>query len=749
MKKVISLMLAATMMLGICACGANGTTATTATTGTTGTTGANGTTTGTTATTANPLLAPDSEGFDESNIVLQFGAVSDIHTPTNSKRVQNALEQLKEAALLYTDKGLDAIVVAGDLTDSYGSASATDEANLTTKKNEIIGLKNVYETVFGSTPSVPMIYALGNHDHDFERAPGTPGNLQVFLETMGNQDVHMQYDIACSDSAHGSRHAVIGNYHFLFVEPITYSCNGADDTGAKYYAETKAWLDAELQAITEANPNQYVFVITHPMLYGTVYGSELLTSGIYWYTKDLNSVLDKYPQVVTFGGHLHFPINDELSIMQKTFTSLGCGSVQYMAIENGGYDNMASATTMNDKNMVSSGYLVQVDADGNVRFIRMDFQNKTTIKIPFVIETPKADGSHLDKYSPARAETNKAPVLSGTAITIKDNSADLKVDVLNVEIGFLAGTDDDLIHHYVLEIKEKGAVVETHKILTDYYRHGNVADMKSAYNVVLTGSYSRGAEYEVCLTAYDSWGAASNTVVAAYKPVLDVSNVTLPDAYADIDFAGGVATDNKGNVSVQLVGGAKVEEGSYTFAGATKTLTGINIKGDGYAKVTFDKCNNINTISDLLKKEYSVELLYVNRSKTGTQDIFGGYKAKGFGLYEENGVPTFTNKLAKEFKTVAAKEATSATELVHVIITYSSNTSLFAIYVNGERTSVTASGFAQMDSNVFAIGANYGEGTVGTSAADLSVVDVKIYAAKFSQAQAIVRYQNVVAEFTK
>jgi len=739
MKKVISLMLAATMMFGICACGTTPTTGTSITTNGTNNTDQTTASQSTTGTTTNPLLAPDSEGFDEKNIVLQFGAVSDVHTPTNPTRVQNAFSQLKEAALLYTDKGLDAVVIAGDLTDDYGTSQET-------KAGEITSLKTVYEKVFGTTPTVPMIYALGNHDHDFERSGGAGSDLATFINVMGNKEVHTKYDVECSDAAHGSRHAVIGNYHFLFVEPITYGCTGADDTGAKYYAETKTWLENELKTITESAPNQYVFLITHPMLYGTVYGSDLLTSGIYWYTKDLTDILNKYPQVVTFGGHLHFPINDERSIMQTGFTALGCGSVQYMAIEDGGYDNMASATTMKDKNSVSSGYLVQVDGDGNVRFIRMDFQNKTTIKDPFVIEAPKADKSHLEKYSKDRAEANKAPTLSANAITVKDDSSNPKVEMLSVEVEFLAGTDDDLIHHYVLEVKEKDFVVESHKILTDYYRHGNVADMKTEYNVLIAEALTRGIEYDICLTAYDSWDAASNTVVYKYAPVLDLSNVTIPDSYADIDFANGAATDSKGNVKVELVGGAKIESGSYTFADTTKTLTGLNVKGDGYAKVTFDKLSTA-AFTDMFKKEYAVELLYVNRSKTGKQDIFGGYNTAGFGLYEEEGKPTFTTKLAIEFKTVAVKEATPSNELVHVILTYSSPSALLAVYVNGERTAVKASGYTGFASNIFAIGANYAEGTAGASAADLSVVDVKIYNAKFGQAQALVRYQNAVAEY--
>lgn len=730
-------MLAATMMLGICACGNNGTT------------GPVGTTvdpsTNTTGTTSS-FLVPDSNGFDSKNIVLQFAAVSDVHVARNAAaqgRVQSAFEQLKEAALLYTDKGLDAIVVAGDLTDDYSS-------NVSVKESEVQKLKDVYAKVFGDVPSVPMLYALGNHDHDFERNGGAGADLQTFLNAMGNKDVHTKYDVECSDSAHGSRHAVIGNYHFFFVEPITYACNSGDESGAKFYEQTKAWLDAELKKLTDANPNQYIFLVMHPMVYDTVYGSDLSLSTLYWYTKDLTDMLNKYPQVVTFGGHLHFPINDERSIMQKGFTSLGCGSVQYMAIENGKYDEMSSDTVMKDNASVSSGYLAQVDANGNVRFIRMDFQNETTIKDPFVIETPKADKSHLNKYTKDRANTNKAPVFADNALSFKDDSADAKAEILTLTAKFLAATDDDLVHHYVVELKENGIVIETRKILADFYRHGQVSDMKKEYEVTFEEGCSRGGKYEICVTAYDSWGAASKTASTKYEPVLDITNVTIPDTYADIDFADGKATDKKGNLSVELVGGAKVEAGTYKMDGVTKTLTGINVKGNGYGKVTFDKYTATN-LKSLLEKGYTVELLYVNRTKTGKQDIFGGYGKEGFGLYENEGKPTFTGKLpAEAFKTVEAREKTSADELVHVVITYSARTPvMFAIYVNGERTGFKASGNAKFSSNVFAIGANYSEGTPGASAQDLSVVDLKVYSEKFGLAQAQARYKEVVAEFKK
>ncbi len=743
MKKVISLMLAVTMMLGVCACGGKTPAETTAPTQ--DPTQSTGGTTGTTGTTQPSFLVPSSEGFDADNIVLQFAAVSDIHTSTDANKVQSAFQQLKDAALLYTDKGLDAVIIAGDLTNTY--TNSVDQ-----KKTEAAQVKTVYEAVFDPA-KVPMIFATGNHDHDFE--PGNRNNsgmdLAGFMSAIyaGKEDAYKQYDVACSDAAHGSRHAVIGNYHFLFVEPITYNCNDGDDTGAKYYAETKTWLDNTLKEITESAANQYVFVITHPMLYGTVYGSELLTGTTYWYTKDLTSILDKYPQVVTFGGHLHFPINDERSIMQTGFTSLGCGSVQYMAIENGGYDDMASATVMNDRNNVSSGYLVQVDDDGNVRFIRMDFHSKTTIKEPFVIEAPKADKSHLTKYGKDRGNTenNKAPTLSTGAITIDDN-ADTEDDVLSVNLKFLAATDDDLIHHYLLEIFEGGKSVETHKILADFYLHGKVSDMKSEYNVKLKYSYARGGKYSVKLKAYDSWGAVSNEVTYTYEPKLDTSKVTFPDAYADIDFAGGKATDTKGNINIEFIGGASVADGSFKFGGKTKTLSALNIKGgEQYAKLTFAK---VDDMESFLSKDFTVELLYVSRTKTGKQGIFSGIEEKGFGISEVDGVPTFEACVVKTIRTAAANSASSSEELVHVIATYAPSSALFAIYVNGEMVSTKASGNPKDQGTVFALGANIKKnGTAENFASDLSIVDVKFYSAKFSQAQALVRYQNVLAEYAK
>jgi uncharacterized protein YuzE len=256
------------------------------------------------------------------------------------------------------------------------------------------------------------------------------------------------------------------------------------------------------------------------MIYDTVYGSTLgrepgsaLTD--MWVTSDITDILSKYNQVVTFGGHLHFPLNDPRSIMQTKFTSLGCGSVNYMAIEDGGYVNMASATTMKDKYEFSQGLLCEIDENGNMRINRMDFYNKTTIDTPWEISYPTSDGAHLKKYGKDRGfpENNAAPTLSEIGVTLIES--DEKGQIATVE--FAAAKDDEFAHHYTLELKNASTdeTLKTVKILSDFYRVRIPAEMKKTFSQRIR--LPEADEYKLILTAYDSWGAASKPISHTFK----------------------------------------------------------------------------------------------------------------------------------------------------------------------------------------------------------------------------------------
>ena len=474
--------------------------------------------------------------FDESKIVLQFAAVSDLQHGFLSDRAPGAkkspgeqalktlsqgleyfdtgergregFRQLQELALQYTDRGLDAVFFAGDIVNNA-------------RVSQVESFKAVYEDVLDPVKT-PFIFCLGNHDI-YSGRPYTLQhlNLDLFYRVFG--DAYRSYDAENSDLQEGYVHQVVGDYHFLAINPMDsgYVCEIGDPSGAHYSAKAKEWLDRMLHQITTEHPDRYVFLTTHPMLRGLAYGGDLVMGTLFWNTEELMPILNKYPQVVAFGGHLHFPISDERSIMQDKVTNINCGAMSYMATENAGFREMINATVMKDASQVSNGHLVQIDEDGNLRIIRVNFGLKKLIKEPWILPAPTADGAHLKCYTWERgsAEKNQPPVLAEDAIIVTDNAAWVTDGALRTTLAFKAGTDDDLIHYYKVTITEGDQVVEEAKLLADSYLLASPADMKTLWTLELAAdTYFKGHTYTIALTAYDSWEAESNTVTYTYQP---------------------------------------------------------------------------------------------------------------------------------------------------------------------------------------------------------------------------------------
>ena len=436
-------------------------------------------------------LCASARDFNEKKVVLNLAVLSDTHVDgyntVPAYKFRSALIQARDFAARYG--GLDGVLLAGDLVDSPAWNAA--------KYTQIDDWKRLYESVFDPVET-PMVYAVGNHDIWKEWTPDTYREAKQFTRRFGPDyyrtdvgDPEMRDSLEC-------RHCVIGDCHILCVTP-----DGRDPV---VYPETVIrWLDETLAAITAEHPDRYVLILTHAMIYHTVYGSELDDTypkgNGYWSTRVLTDVLSKYSQAVVFGGHLHYPLNDPRSIWQGGFTSIGTASVRYMAIDNGGYENMAGLTIMRDKDEFSQGLLLQFDNKGNLCVRRMDFYNQTTIGEPWVLRHPRKDGSHLKPYSHlVRAAMNNAPAL---------RSLEAEGQEGKVVVRWAAGEDDEFVHTYFITVSRNGKAVCMKKVLADFYHEPRTSLMKKSW--VLEIPLEPG-DYEVSLVARDSWDAESNAL---------------------------------------------------------------------------------------------------------------------------------------------------------------------------------------------------------------------------------------------
>ena len=436
------------------------------------------------------------KNFDASNIVLSLGVVSDVHVnqQAQANKWKSALQQFKAKALENDSNGMAGVLVVGDLIDQPSN-------------NQLSLFRSTLESEI-DVKKTPMIYTIGNHDVPRYAWASTMVSDVAYMRNMFGNDYFQTDQDQEMRTKYEARHCVIGDYHILCVSP-----NG--DQPIVYDPTVVTWLDNQLAAITSAEPEKYVIVITHPMIKNTVYGSRLGEEGgiwestlsHYWATDALTPVLRKYPQAIVFGGHLHFPLNDPRSVWQGDFSVFGCASVRYMALENGKYEDMSSATVMKDCNDFSQGNLLQFDASGNMRVLRMDFYNKDVIGEPIVSSYPTSDKGHLTKYNHTTLSlANAAPSLSTLNVDVTDGIATAK---------WAAGTDDEFVHHYVLTLKKGAAVVTTMKILADFYKSAKTSGMRKEWTRSL-GKVTDGT-YELTLEAFDSWDAAAKPLKKTFQ----------------------------------------------------------------------------------------------------------------------------------------------------------------------------------------------------------------------------------------
>ena len=418
------------------------------------------------------------ENFDVNNIFLTFAAISDLHIGLyqQTSKVEKGMQFLNRRTL----NGLDAVLINGDLTNSYRASK--DESQIASVRDVLVN---------NLPQNTSFFYSLGtSHDADgFNTTINKSGKEQreAFIRVLGDRfssaDIEDKKDLA-----NGCKHAVIKDYHFLSL----------DNENGDYTNASLKWLQNELKKITTAEPNKTVFVMTHIPA-----------------SKSLNKVLKDFPQVIYFSAHEHIPFNTPVAITQNSFTTLSIGGFAYYREET---VNSLSLQDNNNNYEYGQGYLIEVDKNGNTRALRLDFFNETVIKESWVIPSPKSDKSHLETYS-SRKNYEKAVFAEDAQIVIDVDESNLFAPV---KITFPAAKAPDgqpvTMYNITIEISEGSGTSreETLNISSLYMKYPNGIGMPESYTVTVDGVASP-YSYTVTVKAYNCLGRVSSTLKGELK----------------------------------------------------------------------------------------------------------------------------------------------------------------------------------------------------------------------------------------
>ena len=314
---------------------------------------------------ANPKAPEDTGDFSP---VARFIVTSDSHITTIGDVQSFRLQRMIKLGYDIAEKdeeynSMDAVLVAGDVTDmgtkiAFGSIKAA--------------IKPVIKdgTQFLATVST-------SHD---DRNLGKE-SLLLYEEIMGQET---------------DFHRVINGFHFIGVS--------ASKIEGEHYSEyQKEWLIEQLEAAVADDPSKPVFVIQHEHISNTVYGSSDFEG---WGMADFAEILKKYPQVIDFSGHSHYPNNDPRSIWQGDYTAVGTGGLYYTELT---VDDIKTFHPT-DYRFVSTFWVVEIDAENRIRLRAVDLLSKEYL-CEYILESP-----FERKYTPEQQiQRSKAPVFENGA----------------------------------------------------------------------------------------------------------------------------------------------------------------------------------------------------------------------------------------------------------------------------------------------------------------------------------------------
>ncbi|KNF08955.1 putative phosphohydrolase [Gottschalkia purinilytica] len=569
-------------------------------------------------TTFIPIQGLANAELDTNSSKIKFSVISDVHLKKDysveDEKFKKALNKINEIS-----PNLDALVIAGDLTD-YGLSEEYDRFN---------SIYNQY-----SNKNAEKLFVMGNHDY-----------------WNGLSEINAQKRFEEKTGEKINSHKVIKGYHFIQV-----STEGSATHGV-FGSNLLKWLKEQLEIAKKDDPNKPIFLTVHQHIKDTVYGSDA------WGNSALYSVLKDYPQVITFSGHSHYPLNDERSIHQKDFTSIGTASLSYIELEGG----KIQGSVPNGARNFSQGLMVEVDGDNNVIVERIDFHNDKHIKDKWIIKSP-FDKSKFE-YTDARKNLRSKPYFDSNA---KVQVSDIQPD--SIKITFDQAKHEDLVHSYKVQAINKitGKIDKEFLAFSEFYFDPVLE--KLSFNI---SSLKADTDYDIVITAIESFGKESEIPLkATFKTSRDIidDNVEKPKADVfDFDFLDGKVTDaSPSNIKAETMGNVKVEYDEEL----KKQVAKFNGENNNIIKVPFPK-----ELRDKISKQFSLETVF-KMNKIKNQGILMNTESGGIGFEStSSGLVEIWAHIGGSYKRVGVK--LEANKYYHIVATYDGKE--VSIYLDGKK----------------------------------------------------------------
>lgn len=387
--------------------------------------------------------------------VMRFVATSDTHIQTLGDTGCKRLSAMLKTAYAVSEadedyKNLDAAVFSGDITDNgfinsfFAFAAITDnEIREGTERLAVVSKAHDSYTFFNN--SLKLFTGITGQETDF--------------------------------------HRVINGFHFIGIS--------RSETLKHYTEQQVKWLDENIAAAVEDDPEKPVFVFQHEHVLDTVYGSSK-TDG--WGLDVFSQVLSKYPQVVHISGHSHFPANDPRAVWQGSFTAINDGGLAYFELAVDGKNGQFPE----GKDRMSQALIIEVDAENRVLVKVLDVDEGKIMR-EFLIDNITEENKV--KYSfEARKEKASAPAFDKDAVLNYEKKGlkhYITVPQANVS------EDNEVFLYRICVINEKGKTVHEDWAFSDYF----FSDMPES--ITFDGFIKFGKGFTVKVCAEDVWGNTS------------------------------------------------------------------------------------------------------------------------------------------------------------------------------------------------------------------------------------------------